>query len=100
MIQETYEKIEIDRCPTCKGILLDSGELKSLISKKIGNKVDTLNFSSTSDTMDNMPSYCFHCNKDMQVMSAIGNIRIERCPNCKSIFLDQGELASLQLYSK
>ncbi len=99
MVQETFEEIDIDRCPACKGLFLDSGELKALISKKMGNKADTLGFSSTSDHMDKVKAFCVSCNKDMQAMLGPGEIRIERCPDCKAIFLDQGELASLQLYT-
>ena len=98
MIRETYEGIEVDRCPACKGLYLDIGELKGLINKNMGNTADTLGFSSTSDHMNKVRAFCFRCKKDMQAMIGPGDIRVEKCPECRSIFLDQGELASLQLY--
>ena len=98
MVKETYEGVEIDRCPACKGLYLDSGELKELIAKKMGNTADTLVFSATSDHMDPIKAYCLRCNKYMNVMVGPGKIRVDLCPNCKAVFLDQGELASIQLY--
>ena len=98
MIQENYEGTEIDRCPACKGLYLDQGELKTLIEKKMGNAADTLGFSSTSDQMDHMPAVCPKCQIAMDVMVGPIEIRVERCPKCLGVFLDQGELASLQLY--
>ena len=41
---ETYEGIEVERCPACKGIYLDRGELEGMIAKKLGHKADTLFF--------------------------------------------------------
>ena len=98
MVQETYEGIEVDRCPACKGLYLDSGELKGLIAARMGNKADTLGFSPTSDHMDVINAFCLRCNKNMNVMVGPGNIRVDLCSKCKGVFLDQGELASIQLY--
>jgi Zn-finger nucleic acid-binding protein len=98
MIKEVYEGVEVDRCPTCKGIFFDKGELKTLIDKKMGNTADTLNFSSTSDQMDKMPAFCSRCNRDMAVAKGPGTVRVDVCQQCGGAFLDQGELATLQLY--
>ena len=98
MKHEVYEDIEVDRCPACKGLFLDRGELKGLMSKKQGNSADTFAFSATSDEMDTVAAYCPHCQQKMAPGYGPGKIRIDLCKTCKSIFLDQGELASLQLY--
>lgn len=98
MTQETYEGIEIDRCPACKGMFLDQGELLAMISQKMGNTADTLLFSATSDQMDGLEADCTKCNRPMMPMKGPGDIRVDVCPHCKGIFLDQGELATLQLY--
>ncbi len=98
MKQEIFEGIEVDRCPACKGLYLDSGELKGLLAKKMGNTADTLGFSAISDHMDRINALCHRCNENMNVMIGPGDIRVDLCPNCKAIFLDQGELASIQLY--
>ena len=95
---ETYENIEIDRCPACKGMFLERGELDGMISKKMGNTADTLAFSATSDQMDEVSASCPRCSRKMAVMKAAGEVRIDVCQNCGGAFLDQGELATLQLY--
>lgn len=95
---EVYEGIEVDRCPACKGIFLDRGELKGMIAKKMGHKADTLLFSAMSDQMDEVPAHCPKCNQDMSPVKGPGEVRIEQCPSCNGVFLDQGELATLQVY--
>ena len=98
MNAEIYEGIEIDRCPTCKGIYLDSGELKGMIEKKMGNIADTLKFSPTSDHMDHITASCPHCNQTMRTIKGPGEVRIDWCKKCDGVFLDEGEFATLQLY--
>ena len=97
MVHETYENIEIDRCPVCKGMYLDRGELKALLAKGQGNIADDLKFSPTSDIMDGIEAFCFRCNKKMTAAKAPGDLDVNLCENCGAIFLDQGELATLQL---
>ena len=97
MRKETYENIEIDRCPVCKGMYLDRGELKALLGKGQGNVADNLGFSPTSDAMDAMEATCPRCNQKMIMAKAPGDVDVNLCKNCGAIFLDQGELATLQL---
>jgi len=97
MNPETYEGVEIERCPVCKGMFFDRGEIRALIEKQQGNVVDNLKFSPTSDVMDGMAAHCFRCEQDMVPVKAPGDVVINECPSCKGIFLDQGELATLQL---
>ncbi len=98
MTPEEYEGITVDRCQACKGIFFDRDELNKMISKKMGNKADTFAFSATSDDMDERIATCPHCRQKMTPCKGAGDIRIDLCKTCKSVFLDQGELASLQLY--
>ncbi len=98
MKPETYEGIEVDRCPSCKGLFLDRGELEGMIARKMGNTADTLIFSATSDQMDQVPAFCHRCNKGMVVGKGPGNVRVDVCRTCGAVFLDQGELATLQLW--
>jgi Zn-finger nucleic acid-binding protein len=93
-----FEGFEIDRCPACKGMFFDKGELRGMIAKKMGNTADTLNFSSTSDQMDAMRAKCPRCSVNMSVVQGPGEVKVDVCPQCNGAFLDQGELATLQLY--
>ncbi len=98
MTVESFQGIEIDRCPTCKGIFLDRGEIRALIAKKMGNVADTLFFSHTSDMMDDVAGVCTRCNKQMGPVNGPGDIKVDACPQCGGLFLDQGELATMQSY--
>lgn len=99
MKQETYEGIEVDRCPSCKGLFLDKGELPQMMQKQMGNTADTLGFSATSDQMDELAALCSKCNRQMIAVNGPGDIRVDFCQGCGGLFLDQGELATIQLYA-
>lgn len=98
MNQETFEGVEIDRCPACKGIFLDKGELTKLVKSDQGNTVDDLKFSPTSDIMDAMAAHCPRCDRDMTAATVPGDVTVNLCESCAAIFLDQGELATIQLH--
>ncbi len=97
MSQEVYEGTEIDRCPTCRGMYFDRGELRRMARLDVGTG-DTLAFSAISDTMDKIKAHCHKCAVDMTPQMGPAGIRIDKCPKCSGIFLDEGELATLQLH--
>ncbi len=83
MHRESFQGIEIDRCGTCQGMFLDRGELEA--------------FSHTSDAMDAVSAWCPRCQEGMAAVTSQGGLRVDVCRRCRAVFLDQGELASLQL---
>ena len=96
---ETHKGVEIDRCPVCHGLFLDRGEPASLIRLQAANEVDSLSFTMMSDDLDLVEAECGRC--EHVIMTPIegpGGIRVDRCQHCGGIFLDQGELASIQLH--
>jgi Zn-finger nucleic acid-binding protein len=97
MKEETYEGITIDRCPVCKGVYLDRGELDALLTKQLGPQVDAFAFSATSDVMDAVPGTCPRCDQEMEPVVGPDGIRVDQCMKCEGVFLEQGELATLQL---
>lgn len=97
MQEETFAEVQIQRCPICKGLFLDRGELTELIEKRKGGKVDSLFFSPISDTMDALPATCPKCGDDMPIVLLPGDVRANQCPRCAALFCDQGEVASLQM---
>ncbi len=100
MESETYEGVEVERCPACKGLYLDRGELLKLIREEQGNVADKLKFSPTSDMMDALPAHCPRCEQDMIAAAAPGGVSVNLCQRCAAIFLDQGELATIQLHAQ
>jgi Zn-finger nucleic acid-binding protein len=97
MKEEVFEGIAIDRCPVCKGIFLDQGELEGLLAKRLADKVDAFAFTATSDVMDNVHGICPRCARPMDAAVGPEGIRVDWCPGCQGMFLEQGELATLQL---
>jgi Zn-finger nucleic acid-binding protein len=97
MKEETFSGITIDRCPVCKGIYLDKGELDALLAKKLGPAVDQFAFTATSDVMDAVSGTCPRCNQEMEPVVGPEGIRVDQCMKCEGVFLEQGELATLQL---
>jgi Zn-finger nucleic acid-binding protein len=97
MVSDVVDGVEIERCPVCKGMYFDEGELDRLAALEAGTG-DTFAFSATSDAMDTVPAYCPHCECDMEPMIGPADVRVDRCPSCNGTFLDQGELATLQLH--
>jgi Zn-finger nucleic acid-binding protein len=96
MKAETLEGIEIDRCPTCKGLFLDKSEFEQMIVRRIS--ADTFAYSLLSDTMDEVPALCTRCDAPMAAHIGPANIRVDVCNSCGGLFLDQGEFAALQLH--
>lgn len=97
MARETFNSVEIDRCPVCKGMYFDRGELEHMVSSVEIGTGDTFAFSATSDAMDAVPARCFRCGVDMTSHTCPAGLRIDKCERCEGVFLDQGELATLQL---
>jgi Zn-finger nucleic acid-binding protein len=98
LVNETYEGVEIERCPVCKGMLFDHGELEALLGKNLGGTADTFAFSPTSDVMDQVAAHCDRCGQGMTPCMGPAEVRLDWCSTCGSVFLDQGELATLQLH--
>lgn len=95
MKRETFAGIEIDRCPVCKGMYFDKGELEQMIIKN--QTADTFAFSAMSDAMDQVPAHCTRCDLPMTAHKGPADLLVDVCDKCGGIFLDQGELATLQL---
>jgi Zn-finger nucleic acid-binding protein len=90
-----YEGVAIQLCMTCKGIFLSK--------KKLGIIEDSREIEIPKDTPipRNGVEVLRHCPKCEDVMKKVpyGNIRsttIDYCGMCTGIWLDKGELASIQ----
>ena len=89
----------VDQCPKCHGIFFDKGELESISTIveifqgcKIGeNEIDTI-----SQVEKERHLMCPHDNVEMYNRDVAG-ITIDVCPECKGIWLDDGEIIALKL---
>jgi len=48
LVEEAFQHIQIDRCPTCKGVWLDPGELEQIASDKAGLVKSFVDFLSAN----------------------------------------------------
>lgn len=90
--------IGVDRCPRCRGIWLDRGELAALLL--------TRGAAATVEHEDPATSVRRHqvgearCPRDGASMREVRDrkqrhVAYEECPSCRGIFLDAGELTDL-----
>ncbi len=83
--------IEIDCCPKCQGIYLDKGEIRRLTGNRNLNDLLTKHLGLDADS-----SYvCPRCGGLMDAEMA-GSTRVDVCLTCKGVWVDHGELESLQ----
>ncbi len=76
---------ELDRCPFCKGLWFDAGELEQVLGKKLVGALDQGTASSR---------HCAQCKVPMRPVT-LGGLQVEACTACRGVFLDDGELVAL-----
>jgi hypothetical protein len=100
MYIENIEGEDIDRCPGCRGMFFDKGELQS-ISKLVSLFSDV---GLEEEEIDTIPLFererklkCPHCEEPMVEQDVGGGYVIDICTGCEGIWLDFGELAAIKL---
>jgi len=96
MQPESYEDMQVERCPVCRGLYLDRGKLEAMLKKKLGSVADNIVFAPTPEALDEAIAHCFRCDKDMELVKGPFDVFVNWCKSCGSMFLDQGELATIQ----
>lgn len=95
METETILSIEAQRCPHCHGLFLAAGRLQELLQKKDKDAVEKEPFTAMSDQKDMEMGRCPACDVDMEPCWGPANMRLDKCPQCEAVFLDQGELSEI-----
>jgi Zn-finger nucleic acid-binding protein len=88
--QAHLRSVEVDACPTCKGLFLDRREIRTLTGSGDLNKLLTQYLGLDSDSQ----LVCPNCGGLMDGEDA-GNVRVDVCLDCKGVWLDAGELERL-----
>ena len=57
---------------------------------------NSLGFAPDYEAQDRVLGNCDRCRVPMDPLIGQRNIRIDRCPKCGAVFLDQGELAEMR----
>jgi len=110
LIKVTRGSTEVDICPKCQGVWLDSGEIVLFIkelteSSEISPRTPHL-FKppdvKTVHTLNEPDKLCPRCNKTLQKFNYAydSNIFLDKCPLCQGIWLDGGEAESIARYLK
>lgn len=86
---------DIDVCPRCKGMWLDSGELKKMLKDKKLSDYLTRDIGTKSDSK----LVCPRCGGLMDIQMA-DDIEVDVCLSCSGAWLDEGELDDLKEKSK
>lgn len=94
--QEQYEGVAVHRCPNCQGLFLDHDDLGKLLALEDINGIDNPEFTEISERQDMVTGRCGRCGVEMEPVWGPANMRLDRCPQCKGVFLDQGELAAVK----
>ena len=84
-------KVEVDACTKCHGLFLDVGEIAQLTGNRGLNRYLTTYLGIDTDSKLVCPS----CGGLMDTEDCSGVI-VDVCVKCKGVWLDPGELQSLQ----
>ncbi len=109
LVKEIYEAdVEIDKCPKCRGIWLDPGELETIQQTQEidysnlldrGENKEAIEYNRERQLSDTVIS-CPACTAAMDILEHNHNSRIviDYCSSCHGIWLDEGELQALEIY--
>lgn len=85
--------LEVDRCPRCGGIWLDTGEMETLL--KLGRfYIENLDQQTSFQKPISTTRLCPRCAIKLQPMiyERLKTIELDVCPRCGGIWCDTGEL--------
>jgi uncharacterized protein len=106
----TYEAdIEVDRCPDCRGMWLDKGELEAIqqtversyadeIKKIPDTALTQYKAARSARSLDSLK--CPKCSEELHTREHgyCSQIYVDVCPACEGLWLDDGELAALEIF--
>lgn len=88
--------VELDLCPSCRGIWLDEGEMLHFISDA-DKQLAALNQGIGAGTQTTFT--CTKCQGGPLVkgnLAGYDGLELEFCPDCRGFFLDEGEMGALE----
>jgi Zn-finger nucleic acid-binding protein len=99
MVQVEVQSIEIDRCPSCGGIVLDKGESDAIDSLGLASVIEGgVSAAHAHDHPRTTVARCYECSLDMIALRGAGDIEYDWCESCKRLFFDRGELTAFDAF--
>ena len=96
MREMQLETVTVDRCPRCRGLWFDPGELTRATGRPVPEELGTTRRRARLGTRK-----CPDCNERLveRDLDEGVPIRIDQCKECRGIFLDRGELDRIRAYA-
>ncbi|MEZ7891070.1 MAG: zf-TFIIB domain-containing protein [Candidatus Wallbacteria bacterium] len=102
--KKNIDGVQIDQCVKCGGIFLDDKELKRIAADfdAKGKKIIALKKQPKADVAVEKPVNCIRCRgcMDRVNFNYTSGIYIDFCPDCSSMWLDNGELEKIAAFMK
>ena len=101
--RDDLTKLEIDSCFYCRGLWFDKGELRRFFSAPKLYKTFRLPENNFKVTVKDGPEVrvCTRCVNKALVEVTVADVTVDECPECKSVWLDAGEINRLiELYEE
>ncbi len=89
--------VEIDRCPSCGGIVLDKGESEVVEALGVARILEVAK-PSAAGAVRSAVATCHECSRPMIALTGAGDVEYDWCDGCERIFFDRGELSALDAF--
>lgn len=90
------QSVEIDRCPSCGGVVLDKGETDAVAALGLAPVIES---GATSDSEERTTAArCHECKRDMIALRGAGDVEYDWCDSCERLFFDKGELSAFDAF--
>jgi Zn-finger nucleic acid-binding protein len=97
---DVYYGLRLDVCQTCDGIWFDADEFSNLMQRDIENirplqklvGAGKVNMDAVLETRNVLMCPACYLPMEGQQFGGSSGVRIERCPQCKGVWVDAGEL--------
>jgi Zn-finger nucleic acid-binding protein len=96
MVATDIHSIEIDRCPSCGGVVLDKGENDMIESLGVAAGIE--GGVKQAHEHRSTTAHCHECAQDMIALRGAGDVEYDWCDKCERLFFDRGELTAIDAF--
>ena len=96
MAVTAVHSIDIDRCPSCGGIVLDKGESEMIDSLGLAHVIE--DGVKQAHQHRETTARCYECSRDMIALRGAGDVEYDWCDGCERLFFDRGELTAIDAF--